>query len=73
MSYKEVCGLVVWAKLRKEQITKVIDEIYTRKIFSSTGTIDRKHGEGYTDSRCVEREKVQEAIDRFRTRNSFRL
>ncbi|MEM9361095.1 MAG: aminotransferase class I/II-fold pyridoxal phosphate-dependent enzyme [Bacteroidota bacterium] len=66
---KNAAGMFVWAKLPKDSKPSedFIDEVlYDKNIFIAPGTIFGSNGEGYIRfSLCVEKEKIEEALDRF--------
>lgn len=66
---KNAAGMFVWAKLPEgsKPSEDFIDEVlYGKNIFIAPGTIFGSNGEGYIRfSLCVEKEKIEEALDRF--------
>ncbi|MEO0902706.1 MAG: aminotransferase class I/II-fold pyridoxal phosphate-dependent enzyme, partial [Bacteroidota bacterium] len=66
---KNAAGMFVWAKLPEgsKPSEDFIDEVlYDKNIFIAPGTIFGSNGEGYIRfSLCVEKEKIEEALDRF--------
>ena len=66
---KSAAGMFVWAKLPEgsKPSEDFIDEVlYDKNIFIAPGTIFGSNGEGYIRfSLCVEKEKIEEALDRF--------